>query len=64
MAASDVRKDMGFRRFIVADSGKSVVPADGAELLAVASNGERVDVGIDNDRYRIPTAMLRDDRGR
>jgi hypothetical protein len=52
--------DGGFRRFIVADSGKSVVPADGAELLAVASNGEQVDVSVDGDRYRFPVKMLSD----
>jgi hypothetical protein len=56
--------DGRFRRFQVVDGGKSLAAADGAAALAVASNGERVDVGIDNDRYRIPTAMLRDDRGR
>lgn len=56
--------DGRFRRFEIVDEGKSLTAADGAAALAVANNGERVDVGIDNDRYRIPAAMLRDDGDR
>jgi hypothetical protein len=52
--------DGGFRRFTVLDGGKSVGAADGAQALAVASNGERVDVSVDGDRYRLPAKMLTD----
>ena len=54
----------GFRRFTVLDGGKSVGAADGAEALAVASNGQEVDVSIDGDRYRFPAKMLSDAAGR
>ena len=53
----------GFRRFTVLDGGRSLGAADGAEALAVASNGQRVDVAIDDDRYRFPAEMLRNAAG-
>lgn len=49
-----------FRRFIVLDGGKSVAAADGAQALAVAGNGDRVDASVDGDRYRFPAKLLRD----
>lgn len=52
--------DGGFHRFTVLDGGKSVGAADGAQALAVAGNGEGVDVSIDGDRYRFPAKMLSD----
>ena len=56
--------DGGFRRFRVVDGGKSLVAADGAEALAIARSGDRVDVGVDGDRYRFPARMLSDDGGK
>jgi len=50
----------GFRRFTVLDGGRSVGAADGAQALAVAANGQWVDVAADNDRYRFPAKMLSD----
>ena len=56
--------DGGFRRFKVVDEGHSLTAADGAEALAFAKNGDRVDVSIDGDRYRFPGSLLSDDGGR
>jgi hypothetical protein len=56
--------DGGFRRFKVVDDGHSLTAADGAEALAFAQNGDRVDVSIDGDRYRFPGSLLSDDGGR
>jgi hypothetical protein len=56
--------DGGFRRFKVVDSGQSLTAADGAEALAFARAGDRVDVSVGGDRYRFPGAMLSDDAGR
>jgi hypothetical protein len=52
--------DGGFRRFALLDGGRSVGVADGAQALAVAGNGEWVDVAVDDDRYRFPAKMLSD----
>ena len=52
--------DGGFRRFTLLDGGRSVGAADGAQALAVAGNGEWVDVAVDNDRYRFQAKMLSD----
>ena len=56
--------DGGLRRFKVIDEGHSLTAADGADALAFAKSGERVDVSIDGDRYRFPSSLLSDDGAR
>jgi hypothetical protein len=53
--------DGGFRRLRIVDDGQSLTAADGAEALAFARAGDRVDVSVGGDRYRFPSAMLSDD---
>jgi CTP:molybdopterin cytidylyltransferase MocA len=50
----------GFRRFTVFDGGRSLGAADGAQALAVANDGKRVDVDVNGDRYRFSANMLSD----
>jgi hypothetical protein len=53
--------DGGFRRFRLVDDGAGLAAADGAEAVAIARTGERIDASIDGDRYRLPAIMLSDD---
>ena len=52
--------DGGFRRFKLLDGGKSLVAADGAEAVSIARSADRLDVSVDDDRYRFSAAMLSD----
>ena len=52
--------DGGFRRFKLLDGGKSLAAADGAEAVAIARNPDRLDVSVDDDRYRFSAAILSD----
>ena len=50
--------DGGFRRLIVLPDGKGVAPADGAGALAQNLAGNRLEVSIDGDRYRLPARPM------
>lgn len=50
--------DGGFRRLIVLPDGKGVAPADGAGALAQNLAGNRLEVAIDGDRYRLPAKPM------
>ena len=54
-----VRKpDGGFRRLLVADDGRGVVAADGAEEPEVTIVGEgRIEVAIGGDTFRLPARV-------
>lgn len=49
--------DGGFRRIRVENGGP--VAADGAERASVHRSGDRVEVAIGRDRYRLPAEALR-----
>jgi hypothetical protein len=53
--------DGGFRRFRLLEGGAGLAAADGAEPVAIARTGGRIDASIDGDRYRFPVIMLGDD---
>ena len=46
--------DGGFRRLVLLLDGKGVAPADGAGALSQTLSGDRLEVAIDGDRYRLP----------
>ena len=48
----------GFRRLLVATDGRGVVAADGAEpaLVSILA-GDRIEVAIGGDRYRLPAKV-------
>ena len=50
--------DGGFRRLRITDDGRGVVAADGAVPADVqVSAGNRIEVGLDGDRYRLPATV-------
>ncbi len=50
----------GFRRLLVAPDGRGVVAADGAEPAHVTIlPGNRIEVEIGGDRFRLPAVVLR-----
>lgn len=50
--------DGGFRRLTLLPNGKGVAPADGAGALAQNLVGNRLEVAIDGDRYRLPAKPM------
>lgn len=50
--------DGGFRRLTVLSEGKGVAATDGAGALAQSLSGDRLDVAIDGDRYRLPVKPM------
>lgn len=54
-----VRKpDGGFRRLLIADDGRGVVAADGAEQAVVTIiDGGRIEVAIGGDIFRLPATV-------
>ncbi len=53
-----VRKpDGGFRRLRVTQDGRGVEPADGAEPASLALAGNRLEVTIAGDTYRLPATV-------
>ena len=56
--------DDGFRRFVLTPDGKGLMPADGAGTATSTITKGTIDVTIEQDRYRIPAAMVKaaDDR--
>jgi hypothetical protein len=56
-----VRKpDGGFRRLLVAEDGRGVVAADGAERTEVTViAGDRIEVAIGGDTFRLPATIRR-----
>jgi hypothetical protein len=52
------KPDGGFRRLLVADDGRGVVSADGAEPAEVTIVGEgRIEVEIGGDTFRLPATV-------
>ena len=52
------KPDGGFRRLLVADDGRGVVAADGAEPAVVTIIGEgRIEVEIGGDTFRLPATV-------
>jgi hypothetical protein len=52
------KPDGGFRRVRLADDGRGVVAADGAEPAEVAIVGDnRIEVTIGGDRFRLPATV-------
>ena len=52
------KPDGGFRRLLVADDGRGVVAADGAEPAEVTIVGEgRIEVEIGGDTFRLPATV-------
>ena len=50
--------DGSFRRLLVTTDGRGVVAADGAEPAAVTPlSGNRIEVAIGGDRYRLPATV-------
>lgn len=48
----------GFRRFLVTHDGGGVITADGAATAAVSViDGDRIEVTVDGDRYRLPATV-------
>ncbi|MGL3820997.1 hypothetical protein [Sphingopyxis sp. R3-92] len=49
------RRDIGYRRLLIATDGRGLVSADGAEPAKVAIVGDGlIEVAIAGDRYRLP----------
>ncbi len=47
--------DGGFRRLLVTNDGRGVVPADGAEPVTVTlRDGDRAEIAIAGERYLLP----------
>lgn len=47
--------DGGFRRFLIIQGGRSIMPADGAEESSSRRvEGDRIELSIGEDRYRLP----------
>ena len=59
--ALTIRKpDGGFRRLLVADDGRGVVAADGAEQATVTIIDDgRIEVAIGGDSFRLPATVRR-----
>ena len=53
--------DGGFRRFDVLTDGHGLAVADGADQAKLAVEGDMLGVTVDNDRYRFPMTLKRDD---
>jgi hypothetical protein len=52
--------DGGFRRLLVTRDGRGVAAADGAEQAVVSAiSGNRIEVSLAGDRYRIPATVKR-----
>lgn len=54
----------GFRRFLVTSDGRGVVTADGAAAAVVSViGGDRIEVAVDGDRYRLPATVKASQQG-
>jgi hypothetical protein len=56
--------DGGFRRFNVLTDGHGLAAADGADEAKTTIEGDTLVVTVDNDRYRFPVTLKRDDPAR
>lgn len=51
----------GFRRFTVANDGRTLTVADGAQVASVVPADDAIEVAVGLDRYRIPPKALSHD---